>query len=74
MKNQELLFLLEYDGEYHYKPIEGEEKLRNQQEHDRRKDKYCKDNNIKLYRIPYWEQDKLINKIDKILIEEGFNA
>lgn len=70
IKNNLLLFLLEYDGEYHYKPIDGEEKLKIQQEHDNRKNIFCKDNNIKLYRIPYWEQDNLINKLDEILNKE----
>lgn len=75
LKNfQNELFLIEYDGEYHYKPIEGEEKLKIQQEHDRRKDNYCKNNNIKLYRIPYWEQDNLINKLEEILTREGLNG
>lgn len=30
------------------------------------KNKFCKDNNIKLIRIPYWEYDN----IEKILIKE----
>lgn len=68
------LFLIEYDGEYHYEPIEGEERLKIQQEHDRRKDEYCKNNNIKLYRIPYWENDNLINIIEGILYEEGLHG
>jgi hypothetical protein len=47
---------IEYDGEQHYKPIStfgGEEGLRKQQLRDKIKDQYCKDNGIKLIRIPY---------------------
>lgn len=71
IKDEEIKFLLEYDGEYHYKPIEGEEQLKTQQNHDKRKDVYCDKNNITLYRIPYWEQDNLNDKIKEILIKEG---
>ena len=45
-KNNELEYLIEYDGEYHYLPIEGEEILKYQQYHDQLKNQYCKDNNI----------------------------
>ena len=65
VKLKHKLLLIEYDGEYHYKPIEGEEKLFIQKEHDRRKDEYCKKNNSQLIRIPYWERDNMINILDK---------
>ena len=60
--------LIEYDGEYHYKPIKqyknepikyAEERLKKQQIHDKLKDEYTKNNNIKLIRIPYWEFDNI---------------
>lgn len=61
---------IEYDGQLHYESaryIKDEDimdyKLKKQQEHDKIKDNYCKDKNIKLLRIPYWE----FNKIEKIL-------
>lgn len=59
---ENLLQLIEYNGEQHYNPIEkwgGEEKLIIQQERDTRKEKYCKDNNIPLLIIPYWDYDKI---------------
>lgn len=31
------------------------------------KDNYCKNNNIKLFRIPYWEFNEINEKLDKIL-------
>lgn len=55
-KSEKLYCLLEYDGILHY-----EDKFENQREfkltkkRDKIKTKYCKDNNIKLIRIPYWE-------------------
>ncbi len=47
--------IIEMDGEYHWKPIRGRAVLLKQQEHDRQKNSYCLANNLKLYRIPYWE-------------------
>lgn len=64
---EELNLLIEYDGEGHYKPIpygsmtmeEAEENLRIIQKHDAIKTQYCKDSNIPLIRIPYWENKNL---------------
>lgn len=53
--------IIEIDGEYHFKPIQGRAALLKQQGYDRRKNSYCLANNIELYRIPYWE----INNIKK---------
>ena len=61
-KNGNLLGLIEYDGEQHFESIEffgGEEKLKLQQERDERKNLWCKENNIRLIRIPYTEYDNL---------------
>lgn len=58
----EIQLLIEYNGEQHYNPIEkwgGEEKLAIQQERDNRKIEYCKNNNIPLLVIPYWEYDRI---------------
>lgn len=74
--------MIEYDGEQHYMPVNFgindlqhmEEKLKNIQRHDRIKNKYCKDNNINLLRIPYWEKqniEKLINNCLQRLNEKG---
>ena len=65
--------LIEYDGEFHFKPIiyksDGDNKLTKsnnrylkQLEHDRRKDSYALNNKIKLIRIPFTEK-KNINEI-----------
>ncbi len=61
--------LIEYDGELHYKSSEyfgGEEKLKSTQLNDQIKNEYCKNNNIPLLRIPYWE----LKNIEKILINK----
>ena len=57
---------IEYDGEFHYKMIMGYDEFINQKIRDTIKTVYCKENNIKLIRIPYWE----FNNIENILIKE----
>ena len=66
-EDNNLKFLLEYDGEFHYLPIKGQKALDKQQEHDRRKDEYCKLHNIDLLRIPYWDFDIIEEIIDEKL-------
>lgn len=56
--------IIEFDGIYHYKNIYGD--LKKQKKRDKIKNKFCKNNNIKLIRIPYWEY----NNIENILINE----
>lgn len=76
-RNNKILFLIEYDGEGHYKPYrygnkdEMLKKLKRQQVHDKRKNQYCKDNNIPLIRIPYWQFDKIEEILDKWLSKYG---
>ena len=58
--------LIEYDGEQHFKSIEhfgGLDRFMTRKISDTIKNEYCKNNNIKLIRIPYWEFDN----IEKIL-------
>lgn len=62
-----IMFLCEYDGIGHYElvrfngcSIEKAEKTFNNTKHnDNIKNKYCKQNNIPLLRIPYWEFDNI---------------
>lgn len=61
-KDNNLICLLEFDGEQHFNSVEhfgGEEKLKEQQERDARKNKYCSDHGIKLKRISYVDYDKI---------------
>ena len=59
--------LIEYDGEQHFKPVDFASKglawankvFEHNQIKDKIKNDYCKDNNIRLIRIPYWEFDNI---------------
>ena len=60
--NEQLIGLIEYNGEQHYNPIEkwgGESKLIEQQLRDKRKMDYCNEHNIPLLVIPYWDYDNI---------------
>lgn len=56
--------LIEYDGRQHFEDINGD--LEYRKRNDKIKDEYCKTNQIKLIRIPYWNFDK----IEEILSEK----
>ena len=61
--------LIEYQGKQHEEPIEffgGEEQFKIQQEHDKRKREYAKNNGYKLLEIWYYDYDK----IEEILSRE----
>lgn len=55
-------FLLEYDGVQHFKEVDNSyfrDTLEKRQYHDNYKNQWCKENNIKLKRIPYTELNNL---------------
>lgn len=57
-ENNNLKFLIEYNGKQHYQPVErfgGEEKLKIQKQYDLKKQEYCKTKEIELYTIKYNE-------------------
>jgi len=58
---EELKLAFEYDGRQHYEPWNKNkpEELIEVQKRDKLKDKLCKENDITLIRIPYWEKDRL---------------
>ena len=60
---------IEYDGEQHFKLNshfnKTEEDLKGTQKRDNIKTQYCKDNNINLLRIPYWEFKNIENILNK---------
>lgn len=62
---------IEYDGELHYKKFEksfnGKLKLDITKKHDKMKTQYCKDKNIKLIRIPYWEKNNITEILKNFL-------
>ena len=70
---EELKLAFEYDGEQHYRKAHyhtDDTNLHKQQQRDKLKDQLCKNANITLIRIPYWEKDNLEefiqSKIDQI--------
>lgn len=73
--NEDILSLIEYDGRQHFEPVnfggisddEAYEKLAVQQFNDNIKNTYCKQNNIKLIRIPYWNFSNLEDILQKEL-------
>lgn len=68
---ENLLYLIEYDGEQHDKPIYyfgGEEGYEVRKQHDLLKNQYCLDNNILLYRIPSCVPNESIEQITTNII------
>lgn len=74
---------IEYDGEQHYHTARyfGADEEKNElefiktQTYDKIKNKYCKDNNINLLRIPYWEKkniETIISDCLQRLNDKGF--
>lgn len=55
--------VIEYDGEFHYRPFDNSEKSNSvflkTIKHDKIKNKYCNDNKINLIRIPYWDFENI---------------
>ena len=74
-KNNEIEYLIEYDGAQHYNPINyfgGEEQFQKQQIRDNNKNQYCLSHNLKLIRIPWTDFKELswnylINKMPKLI-------
>lgn len=60
--NNNLIKLIEFDGEQHYKPVDyfgGQEQFEKQKDRDKKKDEYCLNHNIKLQRISYQDYDNI---------------
>lgn len=54
---------IEFDGPQHYRPVFGEKSFQKTIKHDKMKNKYCEDNNIRLIRIPYYEGNHMKDTI-----------
>lgn len=71
--NNQLLALIEYQGDIHFKITNGwntKERLQEQQKRDEIKRQYCKQNNIKLIEIPYVDYNILdINYLRKVIYD-----
>ena len=60
---------IEFDGLQHFESIDywgGEERLNYIKKNDNIKNEYCKDNNIKLIRVPYYEINNIEDKLFSI--------
>ena len=68
-KNNKIFCIIETDGEQHFKLNsyfnKTEEDLKETQKRDNIKTQYCKDNNINLLRISYWEFKNIENILNK---------
>lgn len=58
--------IIEFDGRQHFEEV-GYGNYKITVEHDKIKNQYCKDNNICLLRIPYWDGNNIENIISKQL-------
>ena len=63
LDNNDIEFLIEYDGEGHFKKVnqfyKTNKNFDNARGRDRLKNNYCLAKRIPLYRIPYWEIDNI---------------
>lgn len=71
--------IIEYDGKQHFEPVDfsgqgiswSKRELKEIKKKDKIKTKYCKDNNINLLRIPYWEFDNIEEILEQTLSRLG---
>ena len=66
-------FLIEYQGIQHYEPkskFGGLQGLKKQQFNDMKKREYCKKHNINLVVIPYWDENRI--NYDYIMKAAGY--
>lgn len=68
IENNQIVRLVEFDGEQHYYNVEKWGGLELQQKRDKVKNNYALSHNIPLVRIPYWERDKIT--LDMIMGEQ----
>ncbi|MCP1159273.1 zinc-ribbon domain-containing protein [Bacillus infantis] len=63
-------FLMEYDGEYHYRCVYEGDDFEKTKEYDKRKNLFCMKNNLELVRIPYWEFNRIDDIVKKAINKE----
>ena len=68
---REIDFIIEFDGEQHFRSTKvfGNSEFKYRQSLDRLKNSYCLARGIKLYRIPFYDYDK-INSLRDILLPQ----
>ena len=69
IKNKKIIRLIEFDGQQHYSEKKGiwnsKQSLQSIQKRDKQKNRWAKEHNIPLVRIPYWERNNIT--LDMIL-------
>jgi predicted Zn-ribbon and HTH transcriptional regulator len=78
IKQMDEFFLIEYDGIQHFEPVDfggrgiewAEEQFKETKIKDQIKNQYCKDNNIRLYRIPHWKHAEIESIVNKLIHNE----
>lgn len=68
--NDKPMFIIEFHGEQHYKPIAffgGQEKFKERVKLDLIKKEFCNKTNIELLIIPYWDKRKISEILNKVL-------
>ena len=79
-KEQNPYYLIEFDGEQHFKPIEyfgGEKGYKKLSTHDKIKNQYALSHNLPLVRIPYYELENITYDLlfsDKYLIKKVWHG
>lgn len=63
--------IIEYDGEFHYINKYKNQRFEDQHKNDLIKDKYCKENNINLVRIPYWYLSRITSSLKKVFKKDS---
>lgn len=67
--DKKLIYLIEYDGEFHFKKQYDNDNFEDLRIHDKRKNQYCRENNIPLLRIPYWKFGNIEDILKEVLDE-----
>ncbi len=65
---------IEFDGEQHFRPVDyfgGIKSFKRQKRNDQIKNDYCRDNNIKLVRIPFYHFNRIEDILKYHLIKEN---
>ena len=73
LDGKRLAFLIEFQGEQHYKPIKifgGKQGFSKQRYNDAQKRAYCRKHKIRLVAIPYYDEDKIT--LQYILSKAGY--
>ena len=72
-EKENIVRLIEFDGEQHFKNVPHWDAIEIQQKRDKEKNEYALSHNIPLIRIPYWERNNISLELimsDKYLVKK----